>query len=339
MPTLTVEQNGERITGTVSGRVLVGRWPGNTITIEDAGVSRLHAWLDQCEHGYYVADTGSRSGTRVNGYKIRGRYLLRDGDWIRVGLTTLVFRAGEPEGMRPLIEVLPPSSFPKGVLFDCVCGAPIWVPSDFAGGSGTCRYCRHRIHIPEAAHFGLELVELEPEEAGGVATMTVPGTATDVKCSICQWAIGEREETHVCPSCGLKFHAECWKENYGCSSYGCEQVNVLHPDHEHAAAAARPEHAELEEEHDEFEAAGLVPAESHLPWEFVLLAASVIGSLAAVLTFGLPSLVVAACSVTFLQRRRPQGRTGIIVLSTVLALAGIVIGLPISYYWWFGTRR
>src|SRR5581483_11213091 len=274
MPTLTVEQHGQRITGTVSGRVLVGRWPGNTITIEDAGVSRLHAWLDTCEHGYYVADTGSRSGTRVNGYRIRGRYLLRDGDWIRVGLTTLVFHVGEPEGMQPLTELLPPSSFPKGVLFDCVCGAPIWVPSDFAGGNGTCRYCRHRVRIPDAAHYGLELVELEAEDDGAVATLAPPATATDVKCSICQWAIGEQEQTHVCPSCGLKFHAECWKENYGCSSYGCEQVNALHPDRETSAAVATPEHAAVEEEHEELAAlAATSPAESHLPWEFVLLAA------------------------------------------------------------------
>jgi hypothetical protein len=49
------------------------------------------------------------------------------------------------------------------------------------------------------------------------------------ECAICQTSIYPAEQTHQCASCGLVFHAECWQENFGCASYGCEQVNALAP--------------------------------------------------------------------------------------------------------------
>src|SRR5687767_15453993 len=55
------------------------------------------------------------------------------------------------------------------------------------------------------------------------------GTLVLRECAICQSSIYPTEETHPCPKCGLVFHAECWQENYGCASYGCEQVNALAP--------------------------------------------------------------------------------------------------------------
>jgi hypothetical protein len=36
-----------------------------------------------------------------------------------------------------------------------------------------------------------------------------------------------RDEILACPQCGLRFHAECWAENRGCSAYGCAQVGAL----------------------------------------------------------------------------------------------------------------
>ena len=46
------------------------------------------------------------------------------------------------------------------------------------------------------------------------------------ECAICQSSIYPAEKTHPCPKCGLVFHAECWQENFGCASYGCDQVQV-----------------------------------------------------------------------------------------------------------------
>jgi hypothetical protein len=40
-------------------------------------------------------------------------------------------------------------------------------------------------------------------------------------CSICQSGIIAGEHIVFCPDCALPFHEECWKENGGCSQYGC----------------------------------------------------------------------------------------------------------------------
>lgn len=45
-------------------------------------------------------------------------------------------------------------------------------------------------------------------------------------CSICQSGIIAGERVLYCPKCALPFHVECWDENKGCSSYGCEAAPV-----------------------------------------------------------------------------------------------------------------
>jgi hypothetical protein len=46
-------------------------------------------------------------------------------------------------------------------------------------------------------------------------------------CGICHAPIAMSDEVKSCPGCNLSFHAECWIENRGCSSYGCTEVGVL----------------------------------------------------------------------------------------------------------------
>ena len=45
MPLLIIQNHGTWQSGPLSGRVLIGRWPGNTIIIDDPWVSRIHAWI------------------------------------------------------------------------------------------------------------------------------------------------------------------------------------------------------------------------------------------------------------------------------------------------------
>jgi pSer/pThr/pTyr-binding forkhead associated (FHA) protein len=75
-------------------RLTVGRTPGCDVRIEaDAEVSRLHAEFERIGDGWAVSDDGlSRNGTYVNGERIAGRRLLRDGDVIRFGHTAVTFR-------------------------------------------------------------------------------------------------------------------------------------------------------------------------------------------------------------------------------------------------------
>jgi hypothetical protein len=62
----------------------------------DSEVSGLHAELRGVGGEWTIVDDGlSTNGTFVNGQRINGRQRLRDEDRIRVGRTTLVYKAGD----------------------------------------------------------------------------------------------------------------------------------------------------------------------------------------------------------------------------------------------------
>ncbi len=72
--------------------VSVGR--GNTcdLRLSDPSVSRKHASLVLFEDGWAIEDSGSASGTFLNGQKVTSPQLLFDGDTITIGATRLSFR-------------------------------------------------------------------------------------------------------------------------------------------------------------------------------------------------------------------------------------------------------
>jgi hypothetical protein len=61
------------------------------------------------------------------------------------------------------------------------------------------------------------------EETALQPTAYVAGAdAAGAHCSICQTNVIAGESMVNCPHCSLPFHDECWRENRGCSSYGCK---------------------------------------------------------------------------------------------------------------------
>jgi pSer/pThr/pTyr-binding forkhead associated (FHA) protein len=83
--------------GPAGERIAVGRRESNEVPLPwDTEVSRVHAELERVGDDWAIVDDGlSRNGSWVNGARITGRHRLRDGDVIRVGQTTLVYRAPE----------------------------------------------------------------------------------------------------------------------------------------------------------------------------------------------------------------------------------------------------
>ncbi len=69
----------------------IGRAAVNDIIIPDQSVSRRHAEIVMSEKEFVLRDLESRNGTFLNGRRISSRS-LRDGDEIRVGMTSLFFR-------------------------------------------------------------------------------------------------------------------------------------------------------------------------------------------------------------------------------------------------------
>ncbi len=43
-------------------------------------------------------------------------------------------------------------------------------------------------------------------------------------CPYCQFPLKSDSEVYVCAECGIPHHRECWQENGGCTTFGCQSV-------------------------------------------------------------------------------------------------------------------
>jgi hypothetical protein len=349
MAILIVEHRGNVEGASLSGRVLIGRRPSNHVVVDDPAVSRIHAWIDTADRRFCITDAGSRTGTFVNGERVRGTKVpLRHGDRITVGPASLLFRTDGslPAGVSQLNfadrAASPGTDQPDGgILFDCTCcGAPLWVGSDLAGRLGKCRFCGTVIRIPASPIEPRATTALPAKPRTSAEPSTVPAetTATADTCGICQSPIAPGEAGTTCSSCGLTFHADCWTENFGCAAYGCAQVNALLPKGE--PEAANPLIAEGPP--DETSVSDFLPDESaasapRIPAEHALLAGSVASLLIGALAFGVPSLITLVASLVYLKRQRRVRviRSSKVLLAAIaLSLLGMAVGVAVSYLWW-----
>jgi DNA-binding winged helix-turn-helix (wHTH) protein len=82
----------------VSSELVLGREPGLSGTIDDASVSRRHAHVRWDGTAVVLTDLGSKNGTFVKGVRVSEPVALEDGDEIRLGLVSLVYRAPRAAG-------------------------------------------------------------------------------------------------------------------------------------------------------------------------------------------------------------------------------------------------
>ena len=71
---------------------MIGRGQDSAFRLPDTGVSRRHLEISWDGHHAMLTDLGSTNGTTVNGNPIQQPWQLNDGDVIRVGHSSLVFR-------------------------------------------------------------------------------------------------------------------------------------------------------------------------------------------------------------------------------------------------------
>src|SRR5690606_28157577 len=102
-------------------------------------------------------------------------------------------------------------------------------------------------------------------------------------CSICQTPIQVGDPSTSCDECHLPFHIECWEENLGCSAYGCPNVNALRlgPDIQINSPPPLPTRFPATSSNNSNR------AEGEIPWEYLLLAASALGTFLGLLCFGI----------------------------------------------------
>ena len=96
----------------------IGRSKSSDIRIGDPTVSRDHAVLLRRNDGWFVTDTGSKSGVYVNGEKTEGRCPVGVGDIITCGSTSLALRRAADVGAKqPQKEK---KTLPQGFILTCI---------------------------------------------------------------------------------------------------------------------------------------------------------------------------------------------------------------------------
>jgi hypothetical protein len=75
----------------------IGRSPQCDLAIADMTVSRVHATLERTADGWLLTDLSSTNGTRVNGWRTRGRVPVTAGDVVSFGNAQYSLRAVDSE--------------------------------------------------------------------------------------------------------------------------------------------------------------------------------------------------------------------------------------------------
>jgi len=361
MASLIVKYDGATTSAMFHQRVLIGRKPFNGVHLGNRDVSRIHAWIDWAEDHYYLCDSHSRCGTTVNDQPALGKTVLNDGDKIGIGPAQIIFRLGDILPFNALtFDISTRGTNPEfknvGILMQCECGAPLWVPASMAGAFGKCATCKGDITVPGVPLSGVRrplspndsivdmpaITELGSEEApddplaAGAFPRPRPAAANQI-CTICQTPIETFEATETCPACSQRYHAECWSQNRGCAAYGCTHVGALDTAEETSLAdgaatakssstvGARP-----------IAAPTRVPSRQVFPWDFVLLGGSVLGSIIGAFTFGVPALALGLASAAYAVRGGP-GRKSIAALAVAICAVGGVAGIVSSRLLWFNA--
>jgi len=91
----------------LEGASIIGRESDATIQCDAAGVSRHHARILISKGEATVEDLGSKNGTYVKGQRIASAR-LEDGDEIRLGVVSMIFRIEPPKGPTETVPTDPP---------------------------------------------------------------------------------------------------------------------------------------------------------------------------------------------------------------------------------------
>ena len=168
------------------------------------------------------------------------------------------------------------------------------------------------------------------EQAAPTPAIDQP-TQAIITCSICGSGVEDEEKTITCADCGTSYHANCWHENMGCASYGCAQVNALAKDNTAPAATQHMITGAIAHRPRQFVAHRRV--DRGASWGVVMTVASLVAALVSMVSFGVPSAIVAIVSTVLLfkQQRRFTGKTYafVMAISVVTCAAGVLMSIKL----------
>ncbi|MGE5532277.1 MAG: RING finger protein [Bacteroidota bacterium] len=85
---------------------------------------------------------------------------------------------------------------------------------------------------PPAYDDGIVIeTEPEPRSGGPAGSLTTglhaaAGDEIGKTCPYCRFPLKPGEQVMTCPACKVPHHADCWRENQGCTTYGCQGVSA-----------------------------------------------------------------------------------------------------------------
>lgn len=129
----------------------IGRHPNNAIQLLDAIVSKEHIIIERQGHAMVLRDLGSMNGTYINGERIQGNRVLRHGDEIRMGNSTIQF----DDGVTPFH--FPPPAPSPGVAVHAAIAAttagqtPAWVVKKRTASAIEVPQHDHLVNVDDSA--------------------------------------------------------------------------------------------------------------------------------------------------------------------------------------------
>jgi uncharacterized OB-fold protein len=154
---------------------VVGRTAGCHLVLGDALVSRRHAAFRVLPQGVEVRDLGSRNGVLVNGERIEGPALLKDGDQVRIGAQDLRVSSAERE----------PRESGTEELIQCrQCGALYDAERD------TCATCGHPDELNALPNAGQVLDTVVVHETGQRSSGAGSSGSLEVLARLADKALG-----------------------------------------------------------------------------------------------------------------------------------------------------
>jgi pSer/pThr/pTyr-binding forkhead associated (FHA) protein len=139
-------------------RATVGRSSSTDVSLAgDDQISRVHAELQLVGQAWTLVDEGfSRNGSFVNGIRLTGRRRLADGDSLRFGATTVVYR--DPRAQRSSLTRASPESAPVE-LTDGQRRVLVALCRPYRGGSGAFSTPAKNREIADELFLSVEAVK------------------------------------------------------------------------------------------------------------------------------------------------------------------------------------
>jgi hypothetical protein len=219
----------------------------------------------------------------------------------------------------------------SGIRFRCECGAELLIAAKYIGQVKHCPKCQATFTVPAAESLNAKPLssrrtpQISLSRTSAVDSVAESCIANEATCAVCQCSLLPDDDRTLCPECGLPHHTDCWNENFGCSAYGCGQVNALKPGPDIqigsgmlGALIQRPAPPPV---------SVAFANETNSLWEYAFLVASVVGFLLGVVTYGVPCFLAGTALVAFVFSRGGRVNWKALAPAGLICLLGFVIGV------------